>query len=86
MAQVPEDHVTIQYEVWTGLVLSCSNVYINCLVHELADMENWQKTVNKDGNVLKSMALISQPNSHYTAVVSYLGMNSIASKLQKTAV
>ena len=26
MAQVPEDYVTFQSELWTGLVLSCSNV------------------------------------------------------------
>ena len=26
MARVPEDHMMIQSEVWTGLVLSCSNV------------------------------------------------------------
>ena len=60
MAQIPEDHVMIQSEVWTGLVLSCNNVN-QCLcelVHELADMDNCWKTVNKDGHVLKSMASI----------------------------
>ena len=33
MVQVPEDHATTQSEVWTGLVLSCSNV-AKCL-HKL---------------------------------------------------
>ena len=37
MARVPEDHMTIHSEFWTGLVLSWSNVYLNCLVHELVD-------------------------------------------------
>ena len=40
MARVPEDHMTIQSKLWTRLLLLCSNVYVNCLVYELADMEN----------------------------------------------
>ena len=42
MARVPEDHVTIQCKLWIGLVL-CSNVYVNSLVHELADMQKLWK-------------------------------------------
>ena len=41
MARVPEDHVTIQCELWIGLVL-CSNIYINCLVHELHVADMWK--------------------------------------------
>ena len=71
MARVSEDHVMIQYELWTRLVLSCNNVIqflCKFLVHELADMENWWKVVNKDGHVLKSMTLIrwSLHSSNYS--------------------
>ena len=61
MARISEDHVMIQYKLWIGLVLSCSHVIQflrKFLFHELADMENWWKAVNKDGHVLKSMTSI----------------------------
>ena len=60
----------IQSKLWTGLVFSCSNVYINCLVRKLAICE-LMEAVNKDGHMLKINGIKFYDLSHYTAVVSY---------------